>query len=202
MRRKSNKNHKWTEQERLEVRRDYRGTFASAEVIAAHLGVTAYGVKGQVQMMGLGKRDRRSWSPKEDIQLEKLMAQYCPRRVARLMHRSINSVVIRSKRLSISRRTRDGWFTKREVCEILGVDHKWVQKRIDLGVLKARFHDEESPPGKNGGNCWHIEEKDLRDYLRRYPQDLTARNVDLIMIVDILAGINNNHRRKEVAIGD
>lgn len=199
MRRKSNKNHTWTEEERVEVRRDYRGTTASAGVIAAHLGVTLYAVKGQVQTMGLGQRERRSWSPKEDAQLEKLMAQHCPRRVAKLMHRSINSVVIRSKRLSISRTTRDGWFTKAEVCGILGVDHKWVQKRIDLGALKARYHDEESPPGKNGGSCWHIEEKDLREYIRRYPQDLTARNVDLIMIVDILAGINNNHQRKEVS---
>jgi len=38
----------------------------------------------------------------------------------------------------------------------------------------------------------HIEEKALRDFLRRYPEELNARNVDLIMVVDILATVTNN----------
>jgi len=111
-----------------------------------------------------------------------------------MMHRSINSVVVMSKRLGCSRRVRDGWFTKREVCEILGVDHKWVQRRIDSGVIKATYHFPDRRPAKIGYSCWHIEENDLRQFIRKYPQELTSRNVDLIMIVDILAGLaNNNH---------
>jgi len=186
-------NHIWTDEERDIVRRDYRGTRASAQEIADRLGVTEYAVKGQISAMGTARQDRHPWSPKEDKRLEQLITRYCPRRVAHIMHRSINSVVVRSKRLNISRRNRDGWFTKREACAILGVDHKWLQKRIDCGTLKATFHDDESPPKKNGGNCWHIDEKDLRDYIRKYPQELTSRNVDMIMIVDILAGVTNNH---------
>ena len=43
---------------------------------------------------------------------------------------------------------------------------------------------------------WHIAEKDLRAYIRRYPEELNGRNVDLIAIVEILAGIlttNSEH---------
>lgn len=186
-------NHKWTEEERDIVRRDYHGDKASAEAIAAYLGVTFCAVKGQVQKLGLARQDRRPWTRKEDNRLQRLMRKECPRNVAIKMHRSINSVVLRAKRLSISRRDRDGWFTKADACAILGVDHKWVQKRIDLGVIEATHHNEESPPQKGGGSCWHIEQSALVKYIRRYPEELTSRNVDLIMIVDMLAGIDNSH---------
>ena len=97
-----------------------------------------------------------------------------------------------SKRLGVSRRIRNGWFTKAEVCKILGMDHKWVQRRIDSGALVASYHYEHRPTHK-GGSAWHIEEKTIRDFLRRYPEELNARNVDMIMVVDILAGVTNQH---------
>jgi len=192
--------HNWTDEEREIIRRDYSHTRASAIHLAEKISylsgtkVTEFAVKGQISMMGIAKRsDRHPWSQKEKDKLARLMSHYPPLTVARKMHRSVNSVVVMSKRLGISRRHRDGWFTKREVCEILGMDHKWVQRRIDSGALKAAPHYE-TIPQKLGGSAWHIEEKDLGDFIRRHPEALTARNVDLIMIVDMLAGIpNSNH---------
>lgn len=181
----------WSDEEREIVRRDYAYTNASAQAIADRLDRTLAAVKGQVQRMGIAKRtDRRHWTPEEDEQLAELMPRYAPGKVAKLMRRGLNSVVVRSKRLGICRRVRDGWFTKKEVCEILGVDHKWVQKRIDGGQLRATWHNGRKPTNC-GSAMWHIEEKDLREFIRRYPQDLNARNLDLIVVVDILAGIAN-----------
>lgn len=183
--------HNWTDEEREIVRRDYQHTHASRQEIASRLGVGEYGVASQIQKMGIAKRsDRHPWSPREDVRLAELITQYAPITVARMMDRTENSIVVRSKRLSISRRFRDGWFTKKEVCEILGVDHKWLQKRIDNEQLKARWHNG-TKPTNCGSACWHIKEKDLREFIRRYPQDLTSRNVDLILIVDILVGVAN-----------
>ena len=185
-------NHKWTDEERDIIRRDYRHTHGSRRKIAEHLGVTEYAVAGQISNMGIAKRDdRRPWHPEEKERLTDLMPRYCPRRVALLMHRSLNSVVVMSKRLGISRRVRNGWFTKQEVCEILGMDHKKVQKRIDSGKLIASYHYDHRPQ-KLGGSAWHITEESLRDYIRRYPEDLTAKNVDIITIVELLAGIINS----------
>lgn len=73
----------------------------------------------------------------------------------------------------------------------MGVDHKWLQKRIDMGILPASYHFPNCRPKKNGNHCWHIKEQDLREYIRRYPQEVTSRNVDLIVIVDLLAGVAN-----------
>jgi len=185
--------HRWTDGERLIVRRDYSHSRQSAIEIAERLGVTEFAVKGQVSMMGLGNHDNRHpWTPKEDAKLKRLLRCWGPRTVAVKMHRSLNSVVLRSKRLNISRRQRDGWFTKREVCEILGVDHKWVQARIDSGALIAYSHYG-TEPSKYGMSAWHIEESALKDFIQRYPQELIGRNLDVIMVVDILVGVINSH---------
>jgi len=182
----------WTDDERDIIRRDYKHTSKSCQELAARLGVTEYGVKGQVSNMGIAKSDdRRSWTPQEKERLGKLIPHFCPRVIARMMHRSINSVVVMAKRQNYPRRYREGWFTKREVQEILAHDHKWVQRRIDSGALIATYHYEHRPTQK-GMSSWHIEEADLVKFIRKYPQELVGCNIDIIMIVELLAGVTNN----------
>jgi len=184
-------NHKWTDDERDIIRRDYQHTHKSRQELAARLGVTEFGVAGQISNMGIAKSDdRRQWTPQEKERLAKLIPRYCSRRIARMMHRSLNSVVVMSNRIHVSRLIREGWFTKREACEILAHDHKWVQARIDSGALKATYHYEERPTQK-GMSAWHIEEADLVQFIRKYPQELVGCNIDIIMIVELLAGIIN-----------
>jgi len=186
----SAKKHAWTEEEREIVRRDYRGNMDSARLIAIKLGVTTNAVRGQIAGMGIAANtNRQHWNPKQDEILRELMGRYASGTVAKRMHRSINSVVVRAKRLRISARNRDGWYTKQEVCEILGVDHKWVQCRIDSGALHATYHNGHRP-SSFGMAMWHIEEKDLKAFIRRYPQELSGRNVDLMQLVDLLAGLD------------
>jgi len=184
--------HKWTDEERDIIRRDYRHTRVSRQELAAWLGVTEFGVAGQIATMGIAKSDdRHPWTEKEKETLAELIPQYCPRRVARMMHRSLNSVVVMSKRIHASRRARTGWYTKSEVCAIVGHDHKWVQRRIDSGAIKASYHYEQKPSQK-GMSAWHIEEHDLVQFIRRYPQELVGCNIDIIAIVQLLAGVINN----------
>ena len=184
------KNHVWTDDDRDIVRREYTGNRRSLCEIAHKLGATEFGVKGQVNKMGLAKiTNRRPWTPAEDGKLRKLMGEHPPLQVAKRMKRSVNSVVVRAKRLGISRRDRDGWYTKMEVCDILGMGHKWVQSRIDDGRLVAKHHLAGSTPGQDGMAMWHINREDLKRYLRENAHELVGRNVDLIQVVDILSGI-------------
>ncbi len=192
-------NHRWIDEERAIIRRDYKHSRASCQQLAEYLSretgdrITAFAVRGQVTSMGIAKSDdRHPWNLEEDAKLMELIPTFCPRVVARKMHRSINSVVVRSKRLNISRRVRNGWFTKNELMEILGHDHKWIQRRIDSGALKATYHYDHRPSQK-GGSAWHIEEKDLKRFIKTYPEDLVGCNIDIITIVDIISGVNNNH---------
>ena len=190
-------NHRWTEGDLEIVRCQYDGTGLSAMAIANKLGVTVNAVKGKVARLGLGKVVHRPWTAKEDERLRKLSGEISIARISQRMGRSINSVAVRCKRLKLSRRHHHGWFTKTEVAEILGKDHKWVQTRIDNGSLPATHHAKVEPQ-QNGGSVWHISEKDLKKYIRCYCSELNGRNVDLVQIVDILAGVMSPYTKDKI----
>lgn len=177
--------HKWLDEERDIVRRDYDGTNASAYRIAGSLGVTFCAVKGQVSALGIGQDRSRRWLNREIEILYDMITQYRPRTIAKRLNRSINSVVVKSKRLGLSRRFRDGWYTKRDICEILGVDHKWLQRRIDNKGLRAEWNSD-IKPSKDGGSYWRIKEEDLRSFILSHCGELQGRNVDLFQIITIV----------------
>jgi len=179
--------HRWTEEEKLIVRRDYKGNRESLNSLAQRLGVTLCAVKGQIPKMGLGKIVVNHWTPEQDKLLAELITRYAPLTVARKLGRSENSVVVRAKRLHLSCRARDGWYTKSDVCQILGVDHKWLRRYIDNGWLKATYHHGHKPQ-KTGSAACHIAEADLRDFIRQHSFELNGRRVDVMVLVDILGG--------------
>jgi len=177
--------HKWNDEEREIVRRDYKGTTKSADLIAMKLGVTRCAIKGQVQKMGIAMDKSPRWTKHELDSLEELGQKYSIETISRRLHRSLNAVAVKMKRLKLSRRSRDGWFTKKEVAEICGVDHKKVQTWIDSGSLKASWHNGNKPQ-KNGAAMWHIENGDLRNFLMNYSGELLGRNVDIQQIIWIV----------------
>jgi len=185
--------HKWTDRERDIVRRDYDGTNKTSQAIAAKLSsmvgdkITLFAVKGQAAKMGIMQDKSPDWTEREIEELTEKITIYAPSTIAKSMSRSVNAVVVKAKRLGLSRRVRDGWFTKKEVCEIMGVDHRKIQGYIDRGVLRASFHNGIKPQ-KNGGACWHIRQADLISFIKANKGDFQGRNVDLTMIVWLLSG--------------
>lgn len=178
--------HSWTDEERAIVRREYDGTNISAERIASRLGVTRCAVKGQVAHMGIAMDKSPCWTERELELLEQYIPRYSVRTIAQKLHRSQNAVAIKAKRLKLSLRNRDDWYTKMEVCEICGVDHKKAQKWIDSGSLKASYHNGHRP-SQLGMAMWHIEANDLRSFIIGYSGELLGRNVDIQQIVWLLA---------------
>lgn len=183
--------HHWLPAELDIVRREYNGTNRMSQKIAVKLSyiandkITLYAVKGQAAKMGIMQDRSPCWAEGEIEILAEMITAHSPITIARRLHRSVNAVVVKSKRLGYSRRVRDGWFTKKEVCEIMGVDHKKIQKYIDSGDLKASYHTEIKPQ-KNGGACWHIKQEDLVKFIENNAGDFLGRNVDLKMIVWLL----------------
>ena len=180
--------HKWTDEERGIVCREYDGTNKTAQRIAGNLGVTFNAVKGQACKMGIMINKSPDWTESEMERLAEMITVYAPITIAKRLHRSVNAVVLKSKRMGLSRRARDGWFTKKEVSEIMGVDHKKIQGYIDIGDLKASYHTEVKPQ-KNGGACWHIKQADLIDFIKANANAFLGRNVDLVMIIWLLTGM-------------
>lgn len=181
--------HMWTEEERAIVRRDYKGTIASAQKIADDLGVTKYAVKGQAAKLGIMRQKSPPWTPGELERLEKLIHRHSAPQVAKKLHRSPNAVKIKATRLKLDLRLRFDWYTKRDVCEIVGEDHHKVQKWIDSGELKATWHNGRQPSRK-GMAMWHIEATDLKEFIIKHSGEMLGRNVDIQQIVWLLTKID------------
>ena len=183
--------HVWTEDDLDLMRREYVPTGAIVEGLAARMGLTPAQVKAQAHAMGLAKRTdygqsrRREWSDEENGQLRDLLRRFSVATAAKQLGRSETSVRERAKRLGISLRGHEGWYTKREVCETVGQDHPWVQRRIDNGELVAGWQHGRRPQ-KNGAAAWRIEERDLGRYIVRHADEI-GRNCDLVEVVRLAA---------------
>lgn len=191
------KQHHWTDEDRAFVKRNYKGTKVSKHIMAAHLGVTYSAVCGQIELLGIAKRTHRHpWTPPEEKQLQELMPIYRAEQIAKIMHRSINSVASKATELKASWRNHGSWYTKNEVAEILGVNHHWVQSRIDAEELIAS-HSNGRKPGSTRIDMWHITQKNLKKFIQQYPGELNGRNVDMFYLVEILAGILPLHWKRD-----
>ena len=181
--------HVWTQQECDLLRLYYRGTTESRRYLAGVLKMSDSAVAGKISRMGLCKRsDRTKWSAEDDEQLKTLLPKYTVSRISKIMHRSVNAVYIRAKRLKISCRDRDDWYTLQEAAEILGMDRRWVRKRVEIGVLKASTHYEH-PRSDGYTSAYRIRRGELKNFIRRYPHELNAVNIDVIAVVDLLSGL-------------
>jgi hypothetical protein len=178
-------NHRWTEAEQDLVRLYYDGTRASIDKLMNMVGCSRYGVKGQVAFLGLARRMKEpNWTEKELRYLEQHYQKQSVRVMAHALGRSMNAVKVKATRLHYSLRARDGWFSKMEVCEMLGLDHHQVQRWIDSGELKASYHTGRRPSQK-GMSMWHVDAADLKALIISRCQDLQGRNIDIFCILDL-----------------
>lgn len=156
----------WTDAERETVRLEYRHNRGSVAHLARKLDRTENSIKGVIQQLGITRsHGRKRWTRKDDQRLIDLAGAVSMPRIAQILGRSTNSVVVRSKRLRISLRDRTGWYTARDVARLLGVDDHWVRTRLQSGVppgtrytaqgdaAKLDVHDEAL-----SGLTWRIEE--------------------------------------------
>jgi len=189
--RKRHDNHPWSEQDKETIRVMFDQTYASECRIATLLNVTPNAVNHMVNRMGFRKIKRRSWTEKDEERLEELLSQYSIDEVARRTKRSMVAIVVKAKRMGISANHRSEWYTAQDAATVMGMNSSTVANRIKAGTLKASPHNSLHPPRKGISGAWHIHREDLKDYIQRHPEDLQGRNVDMILLVELLCGIKS-----------
>jgi hypothetical protein len=191
--------HKWTEEDKELIRSEYKGTIFSATIISQRLSqihgynISPHAVQSQVYRLNLGSYIKSSWSDAEKEYLTDLVGKYSVKEIKRKFDergykRSRFSISCKMNDLRVTNDYRDGWYTKSEVAEMLGITKNRLQCYIDSKVLKASYHNGDKPTNTSGSKMWHIEESDLRDFIIAHSMDLTGRNVDLFQIVNIIKG--------------
>ena len=181
----------WTQEELDILRGDYHQDRQSLAAVARRLAIPVSTVSRQLAAMGLSRNnDRRRWTPEEDQQLLDLVERRPLITIASAMGRSIASVAARAKYINASRKHRDRWYTLQETAAITGMNQRALLTRIGDGALRATRHNFPQDHGhQQSHGSWHIEERDLRRFIRQQPQDLSGRRVDAVQLVQVLAGL-------------
>jgi len=103
--------------------------------------------------------------------------------------RSPTAIVVRAKRIGLSRRFNEG-FSARQAAKILGVDDKTLTASCISGELKATKRADSRLP-QQGGSRWIIDPADLRRFVIEKLEWIDFRKVDKFELVHLLtAGVD------------
>ncbi len=189
-------NRKYTDEQLEYVRTDYLGTVKSARDIGTHLSIPLSSVFYLIKRLGIGKgRNRgRPWTEEETDRLIKLSNKLAVLTIATRLRRSPNSIKNRLQKLGVSRRGKDGWYNGTEVCEIFGHSTLWLTRRIDKGIIRAEKR------GSGRSFQWIITRRALIAYIRKNPQDVDGRKVDMFYFIDLLVGVDYDKESLDVEV--
>lgn len=195
------KRHYWTAEEGEYLRTEYKYTRESFGRLTREFGVSDDALRKVLGRLGLVKYEKL-WTRKEEKYLRENYDKLPTVTISRVLKRSGGAVSYKAHKLKLSKFERSGWFTFTEVRRIFGVSRNWLIRRINNGfTFDMQPFDSERVPAQGNNSPWYIPEESVRDFIRRYPEELVGHNVDFVMLVEILAGIKTDIRR-EICDGD
>lgn len=188
-RRRKKPKHPLTPERRAYMLAQYRPTERGVSYrIARVLGVPKWRVCRWAAELGLTGPDTRGpkWTPAEDAFLEAHIGARRVDWIAKQLRRSVTGVVVRAKRLSISRKDARTWYTARQVADAFGVDPGTVVRWIELGKLAAKHEGQDYPNGRAA--AWRIEHLSVRRFVKLHPSAYTLAKVDQVWFLDLVFG--------------
>ena len=166
-----------------------RGAVAA---LADELGVPRWWLTKTATKLGLTLPHRKEppWTAAENDLMRKVPL-HDPDRCAKIFRehgfvRSPTAIVVRAKRLELSRRTFDK-FSGSQAAKILGVDSKTMTSWIIAGEIAASRRGTRRLP-QQGGDSWAIEPAELRRFVIEQLERIDFRKVDKFRLVALLAG--------------
>ena len=129
---------------------------------------------------------RRKWTPPEEDLLIENAGHMSVGWMARKLNRTKQQVVLKLKRMMLSRRMKAG-YTMGQLMLCFGVDHHLIRRWIHAGWLPDRRRDEAEDVFERRSMC--ITDADLLKFIYEHPMDFELRRVDQRWFMDlVLAG--------------
>lgn len=148
-------------------------------------GLPRWYIKKHAARLGLSMhQDKRPWTAAEEGIIERFVGKVSALTIAKRLKRTESSVVLKIKRMGLSRRVRNG-YTMRDLEECLGEDHRRIQQWIANGWLPDRLQSTRRHDG-NGRDIHRFQEKDILGFLRRHPEEINLGKVDAIWFLDLV----------------
>lgn len=161
--------------------------------LAIRLHVPRWWLTKRLTRLGLTIRHKKEprWTAAEDALMGKVPL-HLPDKAAAVFRehgfqRSPTAIVVRAKRLDLSRRAARPELSARRAATILGVDAKFITARILAGNLPAEKRDDKRLV-QQGGSSWDIKSADLRRWIIDNIDVVDLRKVDKIPFVSLIAG--------------
>ena len=172
-----------------EIEELYDGSPESVRLIQARFGFCQSWVYELLYRRGLRLKRVYSklWTKENEEKLIEFLGLYDRKTTAKKMGFTEKAIRSKIRRMGTTEtRCRAGWYTASEVGIILDTWLDTISDRIKSGKLKASPYNDR---GTGHKHCWMITRKNLRDYIIKYPRDFEGHNVDMVVLVDILAGV-------------
>jgi len=186
--------HSYTEADLALLHRYYNSGEMSHAKLAITIGISYGALKWKAACLGLARtnvqRTYARFTDADDKIMISMVGDHTIGAIAARVGRSPCAVSDRLQYLGVSYNTtsRDGWYTLTDVAQILGMSENTVRRLIRNGAIKAKlFYGNKSKT--MSGNVWQVSKDTLRDYIRKHPRQLNGRRIDMISLVEILAGV-------------
>jgi hypothetical protein len=165
----------------------------AVEALAARLSLPRWWLSKAATKLGLSMPHRKEppWTAAEDA-LMRRVPLHDPHRAAGIFkehgfHRSSTAIVVRAKRLELSRRATRPTLSGTRVARILGLDNKTVTQWCVIGRLPAVRREDRRLP-QQGGSSWDVTRADLRAFILDNLEVIDIRKVEKFEFVAILVG--------------
>lgn len=188
----------WTPERDQVLRERYDGRVKGrAAELARLVGWPTWVIKKRAATLGLCyAADRRDWTAEETAFLWEHGGHRHTHWIAKQLGRSETSVVLKFKRLQISRRVRDG-YTLRELTLCFGTDHHVIERWVREGKLvssragrPAAGAHELATVRRRGTNrprdAWAVSDADLLRFIQAHPLTFRLDKVDQVWFLDLI----------------
>lgn len=161
--------------------------------LAKQLQVPRWWLTKRMTFLGLTIRHKKEprWTAAEDALIREVPLHQ-PDKAAKIFRehgfqRSPTAIIVRAKRLALSRRASRQELSATRAAAILGVDAKYVTGRILTGELPARKRDDRRL-AQQGGSSWDIKPADLRRWIIDNIDVVDLRKVDKVPFIALISG--------------
>lgn len=168
------------------------GSISGVKELARKLGEPRWLVSQRCRLLGLTRPRRKepAWTAAED-ELMKRVPLHDPDRCSEIFRahgfgRSATAIMVRSKRIGLSRRNREA-YSATAAAKVLGLDGKTVALYCLNGTIRSTRRKTKRLP-QQGGDPHGIERADLRQFVIDNLELIDFRKVDKFALVDLLVG--------------
>jgi hypothetical protein len=176
----------WTP-ERDQLLRDRYDSLVNGRVlqIARALGWPAWVIKKRAAALGIVTKvlHRHEWTPEQIAFLEEWTGSRSSKWIARRLGLNETCVINKQKRLGFSRRVQGDGYTVHELELCLGMDHRYINRWIREGKLKAKLRGTDRPH-----DAYVINDADVLAFLRAHQLDYNLRRVDQAWFLGLVFG--------------